>query len=138
MSESKTFTSIRKLRNAAEQVRTFEARFTEETAKRSCDKYGIGFTHRDRRFSTLQAEVHLVAYTGYYGSSSCTTFSLAALSNEELAGALNHALEENRTIILQSMANILDAKALNLYESAQKELAEMQAELDHLKEMYKD
>lgn len=95
----------------------------------SCDKYALKFGGDDR-FSVFKANVFLDCHTGYYGSSSCSTF--AHVDSKDAQEFLNQALNKNMKLILEDMAGFAEKKALALKATAEAELKAAQEMLDSI------
>lgn len=126
----KKLQDIKKLLDAAKIATLPDRYFKTISGKSSIDKHALKFGGGDR-FSVFRTTVLLTCYTGYYGSSSCSTFS--HMDNDLAREALDHYLNKNMKAVLAGMGEYLEAKARTLVEEAEKELAQEQAILDSLK-----
>lgn len=119
-----TFETIKKLKHTASSLKNAWPRFLEEMKKESCDKHDFSFsTDADTRFPSFTAKIQLSSYTGYYGSSSCSTFF--NIDNALATEALSRYLDAHKGIVLDWMGNYLDKKAVTLVNTARKEIEEM-------------
>lgn len=124
------FEQIRSLMRGAESLRSFNERFDKITSKPSCDKHGFGF-NEDDRFTEFRALVKFSSWKGYYGNSSCSTVGVQITDDEAqkyLVGALNKLQKE----VFATMADLMQADAVNLKEAAEGELRAMQESLNKL------
>lgn len=104
--------------------------YIEAAKAGSCDKYGFGW-NTDDRFSLFACSVSLDNWTGYYGSSSCST--LGSVGNTDLFKTyFIKWLDNNTSKMLQEIADAIEKDSS---VAKQARIAELQAELDHLQEV---
>lgn len=126
--DTKTIDTLKRLARQSDALQEYFARFDEVTSKQNCDKYGAGFSINDDRFCVFSTKVRFCAYTGYYGSSSCSTFG--QVSKELADKYLPMALDRMKREIFAEMAALMKADAKSLRGKAQKEMAALQELLD--------
>lgn len=126
--DTENLKKVKTLLGTSRQLATFFARFKEASSKESCDKYCASFDRRDDRFAVISHKVILTAYTGYYGSSSCSRFG--SFSNELIGPYFDKALESHKDLILQTMANLMVQDAKSLADDARGELQKLSDMLD--------
>ncbi len=122
---------IRTAKRTSKALREIRPRFLEKIKDSSCDKHGMAFGGDDR-FSVFKVAVFLDCHTGYYGNSSCST--MASVDTPTATRLLNKALNKHMVLILETMADFADSEASSLTADAEKELAEMQALIDSVKQ----
>ena len=114
-----TLESIKSIRFNGQKLKTLVPRYIAAAGKPQCDKHSLMFGG-DERFSIFRCHVILCGYTGYYGSSSCSTFD--DVPNELAQRLLNKALNKHMTLILQTMGEIAEEEARPLLEKARQEV----------------
>jgi uncharacterized protein YhdP len=124
----KTFETIKKLKQNATSLKNSWSRFLKASGESNCDKHDFSFTNTDTRFASFTAKIYLTSYTGYYGSSSCSTYF--NVDNNLATEALSEYLEAHKSTVLDWMGNYLDKKADGLVSKARKEIEEMNRFLD--------
>jgi len=122
---------IKVLRSDANKLRTIEEKFKERTSSSNIDKYRLEFSAQDRSLNAFSFNFSLVSYTGAYGSSSVSSF-MSVESNQAVATAFYEWANKNRELILNGIADELDAKSNQLFGEAQREVGELQNFLNSL------
>jgi len=120
--DTENIEKIKQLNNAAKTLSNLVDKHTEKIKEPSCDKYALKFGGDDR-FSVFSTKVFLDCHTGYYGSSSCSTF--AYVDSKLAQQLLDYALNKNMRLILADMAECAKKKAATLEGAAKKELENM-------------
>jgi len=120
--------TVKSLMRQSEILQEYFARFDEVTNRQNCDKYGAGFSINDDRFCVFSTKMRFCAYTGYYGSSSCSTFG--SISKELADKYLPIALDRLKREIFAEMAALMKSDAQSFRGAAQKELDALQELLD--------
>ncbi len=123
----KSIERIKLLSSTAKTLETLEENYKKAISNESCDKYELKFGGDDR-FSVFSCKVSLTCYTGYYGSSGCSTFANVApeIANRILNKVLNRRMSE----ILEDMAKEARLEAKDLYDAAKKELEFLSEQLE--------
>jgi len=129
--KTESIQKIKELRRTANGLRTFFEKYHKATEPQSCDKYDAAFG-RDNRFSVFSVATSFDSYTGYYGNSSCSTFS-NGISRKEAEEAFVKWINLNMGKMFDGMAEILDADAKALVEAAEQEIEEMRKSIDAAK-----
>jgi len=111
---------IKSLLKDSETLSTLTSKFHEAISKSNCDKHGLAF-NADSRHSILCANVSLTGWTGYYGSSSCSTF-VHLQSEKDCHEFFVKALNKNMKLILDDMAKFAKDEAISLKTAAEKEI----------------
>lgn len=124
----KTFETIKKLKQNATSLKNSWSRFLEARSASNCDKHDFSFTNTDTRFASFTAKIYLTSYTGFYGSSSCSTF--LHVDNDLATEALSAYLEAHKSTVLDWMGDYLDKKAGKMVSKARKEIEQMSNFLD--------
>jgi hypothetical protein len=123
------FEEIKALLDTAKRLRGIVPNYREAIKDSRCDKHDLKFS-LGSDFSVFAVKVGLSCYTGYYGSSSCSSMtSVGGVHAQEfLVGALNRHMET----ILNTMAELAEQKAQKFKAEAAKELQEANSVLDSL------
>lgn len=127
--DTQTIDKIKRLRTNAAALGGFFERFGAEAAKHDCDKHGAGFGV-DNRFSAFKVEVSFDSYTGYYGSSSCS--SALSVEREIVQPFFTRALNTHKAAIFATMAALMNTEAASLTGKARAEIAALQAMMDEV------
>lgn len=113
---------IKQLNAASKTLSTLVDKYMEKIKDSSCDKHALKFGGDDR-FSVFSAKVFLDCHTGYYGSSSCSTF--ANVDSKLAQQLLDYSLNKNMRAILADMAEAAKKEASKLEGAAKEELEQM-------------
>lgn len=113
---------IKLFNSAAKTLSALVDSFMKKTEEPNCDKHALKFGGDDR-FSVFSTKVFLDCHTGYYGSSSCSTF--ANVDNKLAQQLLDYALNKNMRLILADMAECAKKEASKLEGAAKEELENM-------------
>jgi hypothetical protein len=127
--KTETIEHIKKLKGISSAVETYFDAYTNETEKPTCDKYGCGFLDRDNRFNVFSLSLKFNAYTGYYGNSSCCTFS-AGVDREIFPKYIEKAIENKREELFEIAASMMKADAAKLKDKAEAEIAGLKELID--------
>lgn len=117
--KTETIDEIKGLLDAAKRLRNILPDYTKCIADPNCDKHDLSFT-MGKDSTIFQATANLSGYRGYYGNSSCSP--LASIQQPIAQKYLVRALNKNMELILNTMAELVEADAAKLKEAAQKEL----------------
>jgi len=117
----KILQEVKVLNGVAEKLATFKDRYIKETKESRCDKYERKF-NGDSRFSVFSVKANLCCHTGYYGSSSCSTFS--SIDNTIAQKHFSKYLNKNMDEIISWMSESIAEEAASLTNEARKELEE--------------
>lgn len=129
MADAQTFAKIKSLLSMSEALSGFWDRYWKAVSDPKCDKHEAGF-NKDSRFSGFTVSLSFDSLTGYYGSSSCSTFM--RLPSETVAPFITRAINEHCGLIFDTAARLMREEAATLKDKAAAEIAAMQATLDAL------
>jgi len=128
--KTETIDKLKKLTALSKSLDTYFDMYRKKTCAGSCDKYAAGF-NIDNRFTVFKVEASFNAYLGYYGNSSCSTFS-NGISSDQISQYFIAALNRHKELIFKTMAEDVKTDAVLLREGAEKELRALQDMLQHL------
>jgi len=111
---------IKELFKLSKHLKNFINNYNRVTSEKSCDKHNFEFRKLDSNFQVFCAEISLMAYTGYYGSSSCSTF--LDLNSVDCEKYLIKYLNDNKQELLNAMAEMAESDALKMKNDARLEL----------------
>ena len=121
------------LMRTAGGLESFDCNFKKATAPDHVDKYNAGFNH-DERFAVFSARVFFSAYTGHYGSSSCSTYKNCIsekIAAEYFVKALNR--DDITQAIFQAMAEGMREEAKRVADAAEAEIERLAGLIDRAK-----
>jgi hypothetical protein len=124
--KTEAFDKITKLKSHAKSLSGFYERYAKLSAETKNDKMGEGF-NLDDRFTSFSAKLSFTTWLGTYGNSSCST--LMGLDPDIGRDYLVKAANVHRKLILQTMAELMDADALKLVTEAKAEAESMLAKI---------
>ena len=103
----------------ANNLKTLIEKFNNKIKESSIDKYGLKFNY-DNRFSVFDVRANLCCYYGYYGDSSCSTFT--RIDDKLAQKYFDYAINKHKDLILQTMGEAAEIEASKLEEAAKAEL----------------
>ena len=118
--------ALKALNTFANSTGLFWENYDKTTAPGKCDKHGALF-QGDNRFTLFAVtyKIRFDAHTGYYGSSSCSTFG--GLFEEALIDTyFKQALNVHKRAIFKTMSDLAKQDAARISDAAQDELVELQ------------
>jgi hypothetical protein len=118
----KSLKEIQQKMKTADGIKSIKEKHAELCSEPRCDKHGIGFGV-DNRFAVFSANIAFSAYTGYYGSSACSTRSNGIDSNIA-SEALHRAISKHEDLILETMAELISEDAEKMVNDARAEIDE--------------
>jgi len=124
---------IKTLKGDAAKIGGFHDWFAKAFADRKHhDKQGFGFNPSgSSEYYAFKTTVWFYAYAGQYGSSSVYS-QLSVSDDKAVNAAFVAALNKHQKLIFQTMAEIMEKQAASLRETAESEIAAMQAMLETL------
>ena len=111
-------------------LRDFFQKFETASSNERCDKHGASF-NSDNRFSVFATNISFNSWTGYYGSSSCSTFS-TQIDNKVASKLFILAVNEMKEDIFAKMAEIGLKQAKEMEAQARGEIEKMTALLNEV------
>jgi len=118
----KTLKEIQQKMKTADGIKSIKQKHAELCSEPRCDKHGIGFGV-DNRFSVFSANIAFSAYTGYYGSSGCSTQS-NGIDSDIASKALYRAISKHEDLIIETMAELIAEDAEKMVNDAKAEINE--------------
>jgi uncharacterized ParB-like nuclease family protein len=128
----KAIEKLQRIVGDANKIRGLKAWYEHKTMISTCDKRDAAFCVDDR-FAVFDAcRVTFDCYTGYYGNSGCSRpFSVSEPDSVKKAFLLT--INKHKWEILNEMADHLMSEADALRDSAEVEIADVQALLDSIR-----
>lgn len=122
--KTENIVKIKSLKTRSKILKSFHSDYEEKTEDPDCDKHNIGFKlGQSDRFNVFNVPVTFECYTGYYGSSSCSTFR--AMESKEIQPYFVKVLNKLQKEIFQMMAKEMERDSSELKEAAYKEVEEL-------------
>lgn len=124
---------IKTLKGDAAKIGGFHEWFAKSFAdKQHHDKQNFGFNiNHSSEYNAFKTTVWFYAYAGQYGSSSVYS-QLSVQDRDTVCNAFIKALNKHQKLIFATMAEIMEKQAASLRETAESEIAAMQAMLETL------
>ena len=126
---------IEHLNNLANAMETFFRNFRHETSKGQCDKHAAGFMSGgdDMRWPVflLPENIKFCAHVGYFGNSSCSTFS--NYLNNSCAPFIMRVINAKAEEIFKAAAILIRDDANKILKAAARELSALETMLDKTK-----
>jgi hypothetical protein len=105
-------------------------------ANTSIDKHNFEFRQGGSdRFNSAQFKFYLEAYTGYYGSSSCSTVTTNNVDEATLSFAAASWINKNKQLFLDGVAQELELMGQKMLTEAELEVAKLQEALVRAKQI---
>lgn len=115
---------IRAALNAAETLKTSIRNYHEAVKSQRCDKHNAGFNLPNGGYRSATVEVSLHSWTGYYGSSSCST-AIHVGDEAVFKNAFITVLNKHFWALLEETADLIEAEARADKDAALAELDEL-------------
>ena len=117
----KILQKIKDLNIISEKLGSLKSRYINAAHDNRCDKHDMTFDGDDR-FSVFSVTARLCCYTGYFGSSSCST--LATVDSSVVQKHFTKYLNVHMDDILTSLSNSISSEAAQMTDKARAELQE--------------
>lgn len=131
--ELENLEKIRSLNGCAKAFSTYWKEWSEKyVSDPKCDKKHASFTNRDARFTVFRFDVLFSSSIGYYGNSSCSTFS-NGIDSKLVQEYFSRALEINKNKLFDDMAKLMQTDAAKLTAEAEKEIASLNSLIAEVK-----